>query len=186
MIRLNPRGQSTASVLAGAREGRQALALWIEHVGRPADAEPAYIDFTGVEVVTASFLRESVFAFRDYCRRFASTVYPVLANISEAIEEEVAFFAIETGDAVWVCELQEDGTVENMRLIGRQSLEAGQQRALEYIEQHGHASAPDLRNIDKTVGPTAWNNRLAALSGKGLLVEERQGKTKIFRTVWSR
>jgi hypothetical protein len=112
-------------------------------------------------------------------------MYPVVANAAEAVEDELTFFAEEVGDAIWCCDLTEDGRVSNTRLIGQSRLDAGQQIALKHIWEKGETSAPSIaKDVDASVGPTAWNNRLAALSAKGLVVETRNGKTKLFRSIW--
>jgi hypothetical protein len=41
----------------------------------------ALLDFSGVAVATASFLRESVIGFRDYARQALPNIYPVVANL---------------------------------------------------------------------------------------------------------
>ncbi len=51
------------------------------------------------------------------------------------------------------------------------------------VREMGTATAPELaaRFPNETIGPTAWNNRLSGLAAKGLLVEMRQSKIKVFR-----
>src|SRR3546814_21175819 len=59
---------------------------------------------------------------------------------------------------------------------------------IQLIAAHHPISAPDmakLRPNDK-IGTTAWNNRLATLSAKGMLKEVRHGKTKLFSPVMER
>lgn len=176
---------SESVVLAGAQAGRRFFAHWVATAARPIQPEIVFLDFAGIETATASFLRESVFGFRDYCRRSATTLYPVLANLNDSIHEEVIFFIEEVKEAVWCCELSEAGNASNVCLLGRGRLDAGQQRALELLEEWGESSAPDLaKRTGDRVGITAWNNRLASLAEKGLIVENKQGKTKFFRTMW--
>ena len=186
MLRLIPTVEQQ-TVLAGAALGRRVFSSWVGCIERYPEPHTVYLDFSGVEVATASFLRESVFAFRDHCRRAAPMLYPVLANLSEPVEDEVEFLATETAEAIWRCDLKQgdSSSPSNSRLIGRNLLDVGQERALSYIENHGEASAPDIaRTLSDTVGTTAWNNRLASLSEKGLVVELRKGKVKVFRSVW--
>jgi len=69
------------AVLAGAVSGRKALAKLIELTDQePLVPEPVFLDFAGVDVATASFLRETVLAYRDTVRRRRSNFYPVIAN----------------------------------------------------------------------------------------------------------
>src|SRR3546814_20664286 len=56
-------------------------------------------------------------------------------------------------------------------------LDAGQMNTIQLIAAHHPISAPDLANLrpNDKIGTTAWNNRLATLSAKGLLKEVRPG-----------
>jgi hypothetical protein len=56
---------------------------------------------------------------------------------------------------------------------------------IQLIAQHHPISAPELAKLrpDDKIGTTAWNNRLATLSAKGMLKEVRHGKTKLFSPV---
>ena len=48
------------------------------------EPEEIYLDFEGVEIATASFLREAVFAFRDTIRRDHRTITNLfVANANE-------------------------------------------------------------------------------------------------------
>jgi hypothetical protein len=79
------------TVLAGALNGKAALSrLMAETTVEPLAPEPIFLDFSEVEVATASYLRESVLAFRDHVRNRQSTFYPVIANANEAVCDELA------------------------------------------------------------------------------------------------
>src|ERR1019366_7799710 len=92
---------------------------------QPTHPEPIFLDFSNVEVATASYLRESVFAFRDFVRGKRSMLYPVIANANEEIREELLMLAASSGDAIMSCLLSSDGKVSNPALIG--SLDPKQQ-----------------------------------------------------------
>ena len=97
-----------------------------------------------------------------------------------AVAEELDFFVRSRGDVVWSCELDFQGTVIAARLIGQ--LDPAQRVTFNAVLESGAISAPELatRFADAGIGTTAWNNRLSALANKGLLVERRQGKSKLF------
>lgn len=173
------------AILAGAGLGRRALGAMIECLGSEEAPTPAFLDFEGIEIATSSFLREAVIGFRDYVRASRPIVYPVVANAAAQVTEELEFFVRARGDVVWSCKLDAAGTASGARLIGE--LDPAQQEAFTAIREMGTASAPDLaaRFADpqsgKAIGATAWNNRLSALAGKGLIVERKQGKSKTFQ-----
>jgi hypothetical protein len=59
-----------------------------------------------------------------------------------------------------------------------------QRRIMDAVAE-GHSTAGALagRFAEQNVVVTAWNNRLAALSHKGLLVERALGRTKAYEVV---
>lgn len=172
------------TILTGAQAGRRLFAQLVANAQAPSESEPAFLDFNGVTVATASFLRESVVAFRDYARSTLPTLYPVIANPTDVIVEELEFFLRHRKDAFWVCQLDARGRVIEARLIGE--LDEAHQIAFDLVIELGSASAPILAarsGLDDAVKTTAWNNRLAFLASRGLLIERRTGKIKNFSPV---
>ena len=168
------------NVLSGAVAGRRLLSALIADTPSAAAPTCSFLDFSGVEVATASFLRESVIAFRDYARQSLPNIYPAVANLNPVVEEELDFYVRSRGDALWGCDLDSEGKAIAARLIG--DLDPGQRTTFNAVLESGTISAPELalRFADAGIGPTAWNNRLSALASKGLLVERRLGKSKSF------
>lgn len=175
-----PTGRAT---LAGSAMGRQMLAQLIEKTGPMEEPTIAFLDFADVDIATGSFLREAVMGFRDFCRNAAGMIYPVVANANLAIEEELATYLRGRNDAIWACKLNSEGQATDPHILGE--LDGGQMSTIQIIGQHHPISAPELAKLrpgDK-IGTTAWNNRLATLSAKGMLREVRHGKTKLFSPV---
>lgn len=171
-------------ILTGAQPGRSLFRQLVANAPPLFEPEPGFLDFFGVEVATASFLRESVVAFRDYARSTLPNLYPVVANANEAVAEELVFFLQHCGDAFWACDLDPAGVVRNARLLGE--LDDVQRETFNRVLKLGAASAPTLAAAgggESGVGPTAWNNRLSNLANRGLLIERRGGKTKTFSPV---
>jgi hypothetical protein len=168
------------TVLSGAIPGRRLLSALIAATPSADTPTMALLDFTGVEVATASFLRESVIAFRDYARQALPNIYPVVANLPAAVAEELDFFVRARGDVLLSCDLDAKGDVVTARLVG--DLDPAQRATFDVVREVGAISAPELaaRFADQNIGATAWNNRLSALASKGLLIERRQGKSKSF------
>ena len=171
------------TVLSGAIAGRRLLSALIAATPSADSPTALFLDFNDVEVATASFLRESVIAFRDYARQSLPNIYPAAANLNAAVAEELDFFVRSRGDVLWSCELDSQGNVIVARLIGE--LEPAQRVTFNAVLESGATSAPELatRFADARIGPTAWNNRLSALASKGLVVERRQGKSKSFSSL---
>jgi hypothetical protein len=66
----------------------------------PAAPEQVFLDFGGVTVATASFLRETVLAYRDTVRRRRSNFYPVVANADQLVEDELKVLVSSDADVL--------------------------------------------------------------------------------------
>ena len=181
-MRFRIRELADTEVLAGALKGRKILGGLLEQVdGRLERPEPVYLDFGGVEIATASFLRECIVEFRNIMRRRRSNCYPVVANANDSVAEELSIL-LKGRDVLVLCSLDDQGTPDSPRLLG--NLEPKQRVAFDLVRKLGEADAGELMrsSIDGDgVGQTAWNNRLAALSKLGLVMEMSQGKAKRYR-----
>ena len=172
------------AVLAGSLFGRRVFARLLDGIPKADAAEPCFLDFQGIDSATSSFLRESVVAFRDYCRHRGLHIYPVVANASADVEEELEFLLRTTGDVMLACEVTKTGKSSKVHLLG--DLDDKARVAYEALHEIGAVDATTLQARFAKKDPvktTAWNNRLASLSDKGLAIEELQGRTKIYRAV---
>ena len=172
-----------SDVLAGALRGRKSLSILLEQIDKePTDPEPVYLDFTGITVATASFLRESVLEFRYTVRRRWTGYYPIVANANDTITEELSVLVEPQRDVLLLCTLSDDGIPSEPRLVGE--LEPKQQITFDLVKELGETDAREL--VHKTsgteeVGQTAWSNRLASLSKLGILMVLSHGRAKRFR-----
>lgn len=184
-ISINEIGNGT--ILAGALNGRSALSRLLQQVDiEPTVPEFVFLDFGGIEVATASYLRECVLAFRDVIRARDSHYYPVIANPNESVRDELLELTRARADVLMTCELTENGTVRRTAILGE--LEAKQLLTFKLVQQHGETDAGELMRQygehEKVRHPTAWNNRLSALVTLGLIVEMRQGRLKRYRSLF--
>ncbi len=171
------------TVLAGAPSGKNLLAKAIPLI-ESTTPSPLFLDFKGVEVITASYLRTGILGIRDYCRNSGSKLYPVIANANDVVTEELGIELEHRGEAFVSCTLDSRGKVSSVKLIG--VLEEKQELTLEAFRSLKQADAATLMETFKnteTIGITGWNNRLASLVTKGLLIETKRGKTKIYHPV---
>jgi hypothetical protein len=146
--------------------------------------EELFVDFAGVQVATASFLREAVFAFRDKVRGRRSNFYPVVANANSAVEEELKILVDSDNSVLMLCSLDRKGRSSNPRLIG--NLDPKQRLTFNLVQQ-GITDATELmrkHGVTEKVKQTAWNNRLAALTAQGLVVEVNAGRAKRYRPLF--
>jgi hypothetical protein len=175
--------EGDGEVLAGALSGRKVWGKLTEHIGQEGDVpEPVFLDFSDVEVATASFLREAVLGFRDTVRQRRSNLYPVVANAGELVADELKILVEQHGDAIMLCSLDNKGVPRDPRLIG--NLDPKQRITFDLVCERGETDAAELLRIHREtpeVKQNAWNNRLASLAGLGLLIELSEGRTKRYR-----
>lgn len=171
-------------VLSGSVPGRLFFAKLTAAVERQDQPQALYLNFGGVQVVTGSFFRDGVLAFRDHCLRERLNLYPVIANVTAETLDELKIALEVRGDAVVVCNLDGRGRVGDARVVG--PIEEKQQVTLEAVVREREADATTLRERyrdTEAIGVTGWNNRLAALAEKGLLMEMKRGRGKVYRPV---
>jgi hypothetical protein len=172
--------------LAGAPAGRQAFgALLAQTVQEPLSPEHLYLDFSDVEIATASYLRESVLHFRDVVRRQRSNLYPIVANANEQIVEELTLLIQINRDALMTCTLDQQGRPIRPTLLG--DLDPKQKLTFELVNKIGDTDASELmadHSEGESVKQTAWNNRLSTLAELGLVFELSQGRTKRYKRLF--
>ena len=182
-IRMNELNNERGGVLAGATPGRKAFTKLLEEVTdyEPNSPEPLFLNFADINVATASFLRESVFAFRNAIRSRRSNLYPVIANANKLVVDELAVLLQPRGDVLLLCSLDETGHPREPRLLG--VLDPKQRITFDLVQELEETNAAELhrQHKDGDLGQTAWNNRLAALAGLGVIVELRHGRAKRYR-----
>lgn len=185
VIRLRP--LCGATILSGARNGAQAFAALIKELPAPQlSPEPLFLDFEGIEVATASFLREAILSLKTLSRATRSSWYPVVANASAEILEELEVVCSARSDALVSCTLLESGRVANVTLVG--GLDSKQREAYDFVTREGPITVRQFMDAAATpaeasLSPTAWNNRLAALVSKGLISELSEGRQKLYSPI---
>ena len=185
-MRINLRETAGSTILAGALSGRRTLNALLDAAGKePSTPEPVFLDFTDIEVATASYLRESVLAFRDVIRGRRSNLYPVIANAADEVRDELAELLRPRGDVFMTCVLDKMGRVSQTVLIG--DLDPKQKVTFDLVRKRGETDAGELmRDYGEKEGvkQTAWNNRLATLAALGLVVEITQGRAKRYKLLF--
>jgi hypothetical protein len=170
-------------VLSGLPRGQVLLGQLIATVRPQEERTPLFLNFEGVHVATSSFLRSGILAFRDHCVRMGLNLYPVLANLSDETIDDLKLVLEQRGDAFIVCAL-DGGGVSSVRVVG--SLDEKQRLTLEAVIKEGETDAASLKDKHEeteSIGTTGWNNRLSSLAEKGLLMEVKRGRGKLYRPI---
>ena len=186
MVILRMTEHSDRTVLAGALSGKSVLNWMLaKTMAEPDTPALVILDFSGVEVATVSFLRESVLAFRDIIRGRRSQYYPIVANINDLVREEFIELLRIRGGGLMTCHMSDDRRVREAAPLGQ--LDPKQQITFDLVQQHGETDAAELMRkygkSERLKHANAWNNRLSALAAMGLVVERRQGRAKRYSSL---
>jgi hypothetical protein len=171
-------------VLAGAIPGKNLLTKLITQISRKSEPEPLFLDLQHIEVATSSYLREGILAFRDYCINGRLNIYPVITNAQDTVLEELETLLEFRGDALISCNLDKKGNISSAKVLG--VLEEKQEITLEAVLTNKIVDATTLANNPNNreqIGVTGWNNRLASLAAKGILMERKRGRVKLYQPV---
>jgi hypothetical protein len=171
-------------ILAGRLSGQRAFLSALEQFPELSEPTLVLLDFKDVELATSSYLSEVLIPLRDQLRLRRQPGYAVAANMNTKVHEEVEEFLLRSSEAFLACNSDASGKITDVRLCGK--LDEKLQDTLNLVTLKGETTAAQLYGESKaidTVGATAWNNRLASLAAKSLVVEILQGRTKRYRPV---
>jgi hypothetical protein len=170
-------------ILAGSQPGKRAFAALVGMTEVPNKPEVCFLDFDGVSVVTTSFMRDSVIAYRNHSRSAWPRLYPVAANLASAVREEFEIWLAETNDIFVICNLDEAEGPSNVTMLGQ--IDGKQLVALRGVIDLGETDVSGLAaHVGEDVAPTAWNNRIGSLLAKGLVIEvSNTGRNKRYRPI---
>lgn len=173
------------TILSGAPSGRNLYTKLVAALpDEPASPEPLFLNFEAIQVATASFLRESVLAFRTFVRGRRSNFYPVVTNAAADVIDELVELVQPRGDALMTCTLGDDGNVLRCGHVGK--LDPMQQLTFDLVKRLRQTTVIKLMEIENSqVKATAWNNRLASLSSLGMICEQSHGRTKTYSSLFS-
>lgn len=186
-MRIDIKETMRKDVLAGVAQGRSGLSKLLELAAEPNEPDVLYLDFRSVEVATASYLRECVVNFKKVLRAQGSNLYPVIANANPECLEELEVILVALSDAMIACDCNAKGQVSRTQIIGE--LEEKQKLTFDLVVERNETDANELMvsaSKDESIKRTGWNNRLAALASKGLVLEVPKGKSKRYRAIFAK
>lgn len=177
-------------MLAGSIAGQKAASALISHIHttisdgqlEPHGDSLIILDFSGIETVASSFLREFTapfFGSAPHQYLLPENLAPAFTGISSNdLELELADFLKGRSLAVRYSKTVQDS---QCGLLGE--LEKSVADSLAKLEKVDAASALDLfeKFPEHCSGQTTWNNRLVTLTRLRLSARTRQGRTWIYR-----
>lgn len=181
MIHVQILTHTSGPILSGATAGRSAALAMAEALPDLPGDPPVVLDFSGVEIATASFLREAVLGFRQLIRHDYPSL--LLQNLGSATLEDLREVLTARNEVIAVLPSLNDEQ-QAPKLIGE--LEPKLRKIFETLQLEGGLTARELAEKYPDEGlstVTAWNNRLAALAELGLAVSERIGRSKVYSSI---
>ena len=177
---------SGMGVLGGATTGRlHKDCLLGKMAAEPSGPAVALLDFAGVEVATASWVREAVIGLRNCLRGRRSNWYPVVSGLAADVREEFLILLRQRSDALLECARYENGELRDAAPLG--ILDEKQRMTFELVNSRLETDAGELMRAygeqEGTRHQTAWNNRLSGLAAQGLVAEISRGRSKRYRTL---
>lgn len=173
-------------VLGGAVAGRALFAaLSTLAQDRPPSPTGWLWDCQGVQVISASFVRESLVSMRALLRAQRSTLIPVIVNATVDVREDLHNAFTVANDAILIATADAAGRLSDIALLG--AIDAHLQETFTLVAERGETDAKDLKELTDArpgavpIVQTAWNNRLAKLAELGALVEIPHGRAKRYR-----
>ncbi|CAN5538287.1 hypothetical protein BH11PLA2_BH11PLA2_16510 [soil metagenome] len=167
--------------LQGRLNGRRDFAKLCELVSTLPPGGVILLDFSGVEVVTGSWLNEALVPLLRWSADERNDLYPVLQGLDEATLEELAFVAVATNTQFLALE-----RLSSTRAVLIGTLDPGQRTTLEALMEFPEVTGAELERREpggQKVRATAWNNRLKDLYEKRLLRRVKRGREHIYSPV---
>lgn len=185
--RIDMRKVGGQPILSGAAEGKAGFLIIFDKArSEPLEPSPLLLDFARIDVATASYLREAVFALKNVLRTSRSKFYPVVANANNSVREELVVIAEARKDAILSVEISPFDEVTSQTIIG--ALDPKQATTFERVNELKRTTASEMKeqfgSEDGVAAPTVWNNRLAALATQGLILEYAQGRAKFYKPIF--
>jgi hypothetical protein len=174
---LETAGETT---LAGAADGQS----WSREI-RPRIEEAVSgihaIDFRGVTLATASWLREAVVGTADLAKALRPDLTLIVANAPEVVLEELEVVLDAQNAVVVSATVAASLAIGGPRLLG--SLDPALDETLRLVLTWPECDASALRREFPSLTLSAANNRLSALQARGILNSERRGRSRVYRSV---
>ncbi len=163
-------------ILAGRAAG-QADYPKIEKAAKAAAEDDGRImlDLTGVEVLSSSYFDAAIWPLWS----LVPELYPALVKVPQTAIDDIEIILRANSAAVW--SFKKDGD-RSPHLLG--AMDSTLKTTLGRVIDVGELTAGDLVDVDRSIGMTAWSNRLAALHQLRLVRRRKDGRRLIYVPAW--
>lgn len=167
-----------ATILQGRPLGRKHYPRLCELLADVPAGDVALLDFSGVEIVTGSWINEALVPLLRWAADERNDIFPVLLNFDPNWLDELQIVAEWTHN----CFLVSHGSSlpKSATLVG--SLDVGQKATLLAVVNGEAVTGAGLDGQGGVRG-TAWNNRLKDLYQKRLVRREKRGREQVYSPV---
>ena len=173
--------ESFGPQLQGRSLGRKHYARLCELLSDAPPGEVVLLDFSGVDLVTGSWINAMLVPFLRWAAEESNDLYPVICNARKEWLEELQLVA----EFNQRCYLVASGKLPPRTATIAGSLDPAQRKTLEAVMASGEVTGAELerQKPDERIGATAWNNRLRDLHDMRLLRREKRGREQVYSPV---
>jgi hypothetical protein len=167
--------------LQGRSLGRKHFARLCELLSDAPPGEIVLLDFSGVELVTGSWINAVLVPFLRWAGEDGNDLYPVVCNTRKEWLEELQLVA----EFSQRCYLVASGKLPPHAATIAGPLDPAQRKTLEAVLASKEVTGAELerQKPDEKIGATAWNNRLRELHDMRLLRREKRGREQVYSPV---
>jgi hypothetical protein len=184
MNRIGVKKLTGLDTLAGKSGGLRDFPKFMAEIEETPSGDTVILDWTGIEVVTASYLGATFGTFLRMAMAGDLDRYFVMVGLNKAGIDELKLVVEVQKLVALVGELNKDGSVHNVESLG--FLDPAYAETLQAVQKAKTASAMSLyeraRNHTR-IGKTAWINRLSNLHRLRLVRKQRIGREYVFEAV---
>ncbi len=171
--------ESMAEQLTGRVLGREHFGKICNLLASTPMGSVVYFDFSGVELVTGSWLNSMIVPFWRSTADEHTNLFPILCNADADWLDELRLVA-KWNHQCYLVGIGRSKEPRRALLIGR--LDPGQRTCLDAVTEAGEVTGAALERErpDEGIRATAWNNRLRDLFQKRLIQREKRGREQVY------
>jgi hypothetical protein len=171
--------------LAGKSGGLRDFPKFMVAIEETPSGETIVLDWSGIEIVTASYLGATFGALLRMAMSGDLDRYFVMTGLNKTGLDELRLVIEVQGVIALVGDLNKDGSLQNVQSVG--ILDPAYAETLQVVQKVKTASAMNLYqrapHTRTRIGKTAWINRLSNLHRMRLVRKQRIGREYIFEAV---
>jgi hypothetical protein len=159
--------------------GRKHFAQLCSLLSDVGAGKSVLLDFSGVEMVTGSWINEALVPLIEWATNQRNDVFPVIVNFDQQWHDELQMVAEWNHNCFLVA--KGNRFPHTAQLVGK--LDVAQRETLDAVTKAGTVTGAELERQHDGVRATAWNNRLKDLYHKRLLQRVKRGREQVYSPV---